>query len=166
MARPAYTVVTDSMIDINSPLDENLFQYLRDGIEASRICNLWMDEAEATTNVTAAGGAVLFSMELFIPDVADYTGIQRKICGDIQCKLTGSAGTPLATFWLRDNATATDGGTVTTNSTSYVDLNPTLDLLAAWKGTKRTIDVVGKINDAANSAEAKSEDNNAWYLEY
>ncbi len=165
MARPTYVNLPDTDVDIDSPQDTDLFDTLRDNIEASRICVLFIDEAEATTSVTSAGGAVLFSMLVFIPDLADYTGIDRTIYADFEGKLTGSAGTPLATFWLRDNETATDGSTVTESGTSYVVKALSLSV-DSWKGTFRTIDLVAKINDGANSAEAKAENSNAWRLEY
>lgn len=150
MARPAYTVIPNTDVDQDSPGKEgDVFQELRDNQNAQRILLIYINFAEQSTpsaTYVKLGDVVVYP----IPDLADYTSIQRKILGYIDVKTT--AGT--ATFQFRDAGSASTGTEVTTTSSSYEPKEPTIDQDAGWKGTTRTLEIWGKTTSGTCSMQA------------
>lgn len=134
----AYTDIPDTDVDIDSPLDEDLFEDLRDNDEAIRQNLFGVEIAEQST--ASATYVTLTSFDVYLPSLPDYTGIQRSLVFEAEVRTT--AGT--ATYKVTDNAAAVDSTEATTTSAAYESKEVTLNFAAGLAGTIRTIDVKGK----------------------
>jgi hypothetical protein len=156
----AWTSIPDASIDTDSPLDEALFEDLRDNDEILRqaIIDWGISETASvgTTYVTVA------SRSLFVPNLADITGDTRTLVVEAQFK--ASAGT--ASFKVTDNAAAVDSTEVTTGSTSYTSGEVTLNIDASLKGTIRTIDFKVKNSGASDTTSLQAIDRLTSRLNY
>lgn len=157
-----WTDIASTDVDTDSPLDTDLFTALRDNANAVRQSVFAVSIAETSTASTSY--VTLHSFRLAIPNLADYTTIQRLVTGDLQMKIANAAA--IASVHLRDNATSTTGSDVTTSSTTYIYAAPTLDIDASWKGTTRTIDVRVKTNGSSYAASIKYDQGVGWRLDY
>ena len=161
MARPTWNNIPDADLDLDSPgKTQDVFEYLRDNAGAVRIAILGIYMGEETDN-SASYVEHTDTITLHIPDVADYTGIQRKVSVTVEVKVSAGTGT----FQLKDDATSTTGGEVTSTSTGYEDKTLTLDLDASWKGTDRTIIVQYKVS-GGNDCYVKAGPRYDTWLEY
>lgn len=158
MARPAYTNIPDGDVDVDSPLDTDLFTALRDNDESLRIQVVPVNISEQ--NTTSATYVTLVSFRLYLPDLADYTGIQRLLVFEAEVKT--SSGT--ATFKVTDNAAAVDSTETTTTSSTYESKTVTLNFAAGLVDTVRTIDV--KAKTTAGTFNLRSVDSITSRLEY
>lgn len=157
-----WTDIPSTDVDTDSPLDADLFTELRDNANAVRQSLFGVSIAETSTASTSY--VTLHSFRLVIPDLADYTTIQRQVTGDIQAKVANAAAT--GSYHLRDNSSGNTGSDVTTSSITYAYLQPSLNIDAAWKGTTRTIDVRVKTNNASYAASLKYDQGVGWLLDY
>lgn len=160
MARPAYTNIPDGDVDVDSPLDADLFTALRDNDEALRIQVLHVNVAEVTETSSTYPGSPNASFRLYVPDLADYTSIQRTLTFEAEVKTT--SGT--MTFKVQDNATATDSTETTSTSSTFESKEVVLNLAAGWVDTIRTIDVYMKTT--AGTASLRSVDSVTSRMEY
>jgi hypothetical protein len=164
MARPTYVNIPDTDVDLDSPGKTNLvFKRMRDNINALRIQLIPLDITEKTTG---SGTFVsLVSFWVFIPNVADYTGIARRIVADFEVKVDSGANT--GTYRLKDSVSSDVSNEVTTTSTTYEFKNPVLTIDPAWlsgDGVSRLILLEGKVS--AGTAYARSLAGASWFLEY
>ena len=97
---------------------------------------------------------------IWLPDVADYTGIQRLVSATIQGKVTAGVGS----FRLKDDDSGDTGTETTTSSTGYTDLTLTLNLDGSYKGSSRTILV--EFKTTAGTVYAYTAPRFDAYLEY
>jgi len=163
MARPAWVQIPDSDVNLDSPQKTGLMTKLRDDAAAARIALIGLELEEAsTTSTTFVEHADPLCLP-HIPDVADYTGIQRKLYLPVQAKTAGGA---TGTYRLKDQATGTTGPEQTTTSGAYVKLTLELDVPAAQKGTDRIILVEYKSSSGANAAFVKTVPRVDGRLEY
>ena len=167
MARPAYVDIPDSDLEQDDPAKTGVMIQLRDNALAGRI-TIFGPELVETDSVTLGGGADVWvdhpdPITVHIPDVADYTGIQRLIRARFQAKTAAGA---TGTYRLKDSASGNTGAEVTTTSATYVQLSTTLDVLAAWKGTDRLIIPQLKSSSGTNTAYLLHNLGVDWYLEY
>jgi len=154
MARPTWNAIPDSDIDLDSPgKTQDVFQYIRDNISAARIIIFGVDLAEDTTSSTS-WDTHIGSAYIHVPDVADYSGIQRVVYVPIEVKISGGA---TGSYRLKDLATSTVGGTETTTSATYEVVTLELDIDASWKGTDRTLKLEFQSSDGGEVAFAKCE---------
>lgn len=161
MARPPYTNIPTTDVDLDSPITEDeVIKAFRDNIDATRIELVATDFTEQTT--TSGSWVTLSSFPLTIPDVEDYSGIQRKLSIWLAMR---TDGVELGEVRLRDLATLNVGAAKTTTSGSYEPKQPTLDIDAAWKGTTRTFQIRGQVTGGA-TLRVKSEKSNGGFLEY
>lgn len=161
MARPAYVDIATTATDTDSPADTDLWDALRDNTDAARIHLFWVHFAEQTT--TSSTPTLKYTFKLYIPDLRDFSGVDRRITSDIEIK-TDASGT--AEVYLEDNVSGTAGATVLVNNTGYVDRTPNLAIDDVWVGTVRTIDVYLAAQDNTNAAYMRSLNSAAWRLEY
>ena len=156
----AYTDVPDSDIDVDSPLDTDLFTALRDNDNETRQILFGYNRAEVTT--TTSGYTTLATFSLYLEDLPDYTGIQRKLVMPIELKQSGG-GT--VTFRLQDNAAAVESNEVTETSATYVwSADLTLNFAAGLEGTTRTINLQAKVT--SGDAFARSQNRAAVRVHY
>ena len=162
MARPTYLSVLTTDTDVNSPQDEDLMDALRANSAAVRIQLLFNDVAE----YSHAGGwtAGPTSLWIEIPDIADYTGIQRLLSITLDARVSLGTGQ----YRLHDVASATDG-TTSNNiiATAYgTDVAIcTLDIDASWVGTVREI-VIESQQVSTGTVYYKIDKRHDGYLEY
>lgn len=161
MARPTFNPIPDSDLNLDSPgKTQDVFEYLRDNAGAVRIAILGIYLAEET-DTSASYQEHAGTIVVHVPDVADYTGIQRLISVTIEVKVSAGTGT----FQLKDDASSNVSSEVTSTSTSYEDKTLTLDLDAGWKGTDRTIIVQYKVS-GGNDVYVKAGPRYDTWLEY
>lgn len=161
MARPAFTDIADTDIDQDSPITETLLEDIRDNAEALRITPIYVGFSEATST-TATPGAKIHEFPLHIPNLADYTSIQRQVTVWMQVKYaTGTS----ASFYLKDNATSNTGTAVTTTSTSYEVKEPSLNIDAGWINTTRVIEIWA-YPTGGGTAYAQADDSYGSRMEY
>lgn len=146
----AYTDIPDTDVDVDSPLDEDLLEDLRDNDNFLRETVFGAEIAEAST--ASATYVTLASFDVYLQDLPDYTGIQRSLTVRLEVKTT--SGT--ATYKVTDNDAAVDSTEDTTTSAGYEAIEVTLNFAAGLAGTTRTIDIKGKTS--AGTASAKIED--------
>lgn len=162
MARPTYVDIPDTNVDLDSPAKASaVFTRLRNNINAARILTL---PTQVTEQTTASGTYVtLATVVFFIPNVANYATIVRRIIADLSVKTT--SGT--ATFRLRETVSLDLSTEVTTVSTTYEEKQPDMTIDAAWLsglGSIRSFSIQGKTT--AGTASMKSDERVSWYMEY
>ncbi len=131
MALPTWTNIPDTDLDVGSPLKEDdVGQALRDNAIA---CRRWLqahDFAEDTTTSGTASDVTGSGVTIYIPDMADYTGIARQVKFAIEAKVTSGEGE-----YQLYNATDTIEGTwVAVTATTYTWTELTISNAAATKG--------------------------------
>lgn len=135
----SYIEITDAMVDVDSGLDEDLYEYMRDNIRALRTFNIWLNVTEQSHSNAAY--TTLFSFLIYIPNVAGFTGLTRSIKVMIETKVSTGTGY----YQLEDDASSDVSNEVSEDGTTYADLGLlTLTVDASWIGTTRTINVQGK----------------------
>lgn len=137
MARPAWTNIPDTDTDVDSPLDTDLFTGLKDNADAARIGVFGYDFTEATTTNTTWTPAATGFAKVYVPSLADYSGISRNFTCAFECKVSGGTGQ----YRLKDSATGSTSSAVSVTATSYTPTDVTLTIPDAWKGTLRTLDL-------------------------
>ena len=144
MARPTYTNVTDGQVAVNAPLDTTLLTALRDNDEANRHAVLQFAVSEASQAVgDTTTYYTLAIRRVFIPDLADYTGVARKIWVEIEGRRTTS-GT--ATFRVRDTTNGVNSTEVTTGSATYGYMTPELAVAASSTNSVISLSFQGKLS--------------------
>ena len=168
MARPAHSNLPDTDLEQDDPgKTTTVFFKLRDNALAGRISPIGILLAEYDT-VTGAFGANTYGehiteMPLRIPNVADYTGIQRLYRINLSVKtVSGATGT----YRLKDQATTNTGSEDTSVSATYETISLTLNIDAGWIGTDRIILVEFKSSSGSNAAFAKHDGGADAYLEF
>lgn len=132
MARPSWTNVASTDVDVDSPGDSTLFSALNDNTAAARIHLFHVDIAEDTSTAAAFESVANSTFYVYIPDLGDYSGIARKITLTAQTKVTsGDTGS----FRIYNVTNSTAGDTLTSTATTYEDKDLTLDIDSGWKGT-------------------------------
>lgn len=151
--------ITDT--DLDSPVKTGLLLKMRDNDRALRITVIAQEMAEQSDTVSVYTAAA-FSFFLFIPDLPDYIGYQRKFTFNCEMKVSGG-GT--GTLKVRDNASATDSTEATTTNGTYEEKEVVLNVDSAWKGTTRTIEVWMK-KSGGGSVESQVVNRACHRLEY
>jgi len=159
MARPAYTNLTDGQVDIDSPITETLLQALRDNAAAVRVQPIYFDGSgvETSTGFTEA-----FDLYLTVPDIADYTGIQRRLTLSVEAYVNSGAGQ----VRLRDKTNAVDGTAVDVTATgvgTFYEI--AVDIAAGLEGTSVEFAVQGLISTASQIT-VNATDSWAGFLEF
>ena len=157
-----WTDIVSTDVDTDSPLDEDLFQALRDNANAVRQTIFGISVSETST--TSTSFVTLHSFRINVPGLDDYTTIQRQINGEAQAKIAKAAAT--GTLRLEDDSTGTTGSETTFNATTYGYESLTLDVAAAWKGTTRTINIQAKTDNASYATSIKYDQGVGWRLDY
>lgn len=134
----AWVDIPTTDVDVDSPLDEDIFQKLADNDEAIRVAPVGFELPE--TQATSATYVTLATRYVRIPNVLS-TAIQRKLV--FRCQLKATAGGTM-TLKITDNAAAVDSTEASSTSTSYEDKDVTLNFAESLKGTTRQIDIKGK----------------------
>ena len=137
MARPSWTNVTPTDVDVDSPgKTDTLFAAMNDNTAAGRILLFGVDIAEDTTTSGTPWDTVANStFYLHIPNVGAYTGIDRKITLTVWVKTTsGDTGS----YRIYNVTNSTAGDTITSASGLYVKVDLTLDIEAGWLGSEVT----------------------------
>ena len=164
MARPTYIDIPDTDVDLDSPGKEDLvFKRLRDNINAMRIQIIKTDVAEQTE--TGSSFVTKATIRIFLPNVANYAGIARRIVAEIDVKVNNGANT--GTYRLRDSASGDVSNEVTTTATSYEQKSPILTVDPAWlsgDGVVRLIQIQAKVS--AGTAYVKADERASWFQEY
>lgn len=152
MARPAWTNIAATDIDVDSPgKTDTLFVALNNNTASARIALFGVDVPEDTSTAGAMETVANSSFSLYIPSLGDYTGIARKITLTVETKVaSGDTGS----FRMYNITNTTAGDTLTDTTTSYSDTELTLDIVDGWKGT--TIDCRLEFYRSAGSTGAVS----------
>lgn len=134
MARPTWTNIVDGDVDLDSELDEDLFEALRDNAAAARISVLGIDVDEDTTTTDSPSWDQVLAgdFDLEIPDLNDYVGIARKVTVTVEAKVTSGTTGNLRIYNVTN---ATGGSAVGVTETSYTDKEVEINV-DSWKGTK------------------------------
>lgn len=148
----SYTVITDSMIDVDSPFDETLAAAYRNNIRELRFVPFCVQQAITTTTATSA--ATVGSFSIYIPSFSDESGWTRQIVLELEAK--NSSTSYITTFQIQDQGTTTNGTSATTSSSSFVSVTSTLTVASTWAGTTRTINLRLATNNASGSATIQS----------
>lgn len=164
MARPTYIDIPDTDVDLDSPAKTDLFfKRVRDNINALRIQLIPINILEKSTNLGAYD--TLTSISLFLPNVADYAGIARRIVAVWDGKVSGGGN---ASYRLRDSASGDTSNVLSTTSATYVPLGPfDLTVDPAWlsgDGVIRTFQIQAQTTAGTAFMEAPSR--MSWYQEY
>ena len=78
MARPTFVDIPDADVDVGSfGTEPDVFEPLRDNAAAVRVALFGVDIAEDTSTAAAFEAINNSSFSVYIPDLADYTGIAR-----------------------------------------------------------------------------------------
>ncbi len=133
----AWNPIADTDRDTNSPIDEDLVGDIVGNIRELRQDLVAHEYAEASTTSATFVSLTSSDKEMLIPDVDDYTGIQRTY----SCIIEGRVSTDTGSFRLRESVSGNTGGTVTTTNASYEDLTLTINVDAAWAGSLRTFEI-------------------------
>lgn len=157
MAHPAFIDIPDTDIDVDSPLTTTIFQNFRQCDRAVRVIAFGFDVAEVT--FTSATYVTVATVYFYLPDLADFDTIQRRILANFEVKT--SAG---GTLTLKTTADGVDSDEVTTTSTSYTSKTCTQNLASGLKGTIVQLDIKGKIS--AGTGYLRSIDRLTTLLEY
>lgn len=164
MARPVYVDIPDTDVDIDSPGQENkVFSRLRNNATAQRFQIIATDLAEAST--TSSTFVTLRAVLIFLPNLADYTGIARRIVSDFRIKVDGGGGT--GTYRLQELGSSDVSNEVTTTSTTYVNAGPIIAVDPAWltgDGALRTFNLQAKVT--AGTAFLHSIARSSWHQDY
>jgi len=166
MARPTYVDIVDASVDLDSPAKATaVFKRLRDNINAARIQIIKTDVAEQTE--TGAAFVTKATLRIFLPNVADYTGIARRIVAELDVAVNSGANT--GTYRLRESVSLDVSNEVTTNSVhpTFEQKSPILTVDPTWlsgDGVVRVIEIQAKVS--AGTAYVKADARASWYQEY
>ena len=154
----AWTDIPATDTDVDSPLDEDLFDALRDNQLECRTAHYQVDISEGTASDSSF--TTIKTVTIYVPDLADYTGIQRKVIGEFEAKIT--AGT--ATYrLLGDGNTGTE---VTSTATSFESVECEVDIDAGSAGSVVTVQLQGKSDITPDVRTHKAEDRITWRTVY
>ena len=164
MARPTYVDIPDTAVDLDSPAKAVVvFKRLRNNINAARIQIIKTDVAEQTE--TGSSFVTKATIRVFLPNVADYTGIARRIVAELDVKVDSGANT--GTYRLRESVSLDVSNEVTTTSTTYEQKSPILTVDPAWlsgDGVVRVVEIQAKVS--AGTASVRADARASWYQEY
>lgn len=144
-----YTEITDSDIDVNSPLDTDLFSAFRDNQRALRFSLFGYVFAEATN--TSTGYTTFATGDVFVPDFGTYSGQTNTITVRFQGKISSGD----ANFRLQDSDSGNTGSEITVSQTTYLNSEVSIGVDASWYGTRRTLLLEGK-SSAGGTVAAKN----------
>lgn len=139
MAWSDWSDVALGEVDGDSDVTQATLDKIRKNNRAERFRLLQFTQAEVT-RANASYGLMVTLKPVLVPDVADYSGLQRLL--DLYVEVKVSAGT--GTIQIRDDDAGTTGDEPTTVSTTYEVKRPTLNIASALKGTVRTWKIYGK----------------------
>jgi len=144
MARPSWTDIAAIDVDVNSPVDETVMQSLADNCAALRVQPFYFDSGGAKAE-TLGTMQQQWDFYIDVPDLDDYTGLQRKVQMEFVAYVDAGAGEIL----LRDVNNVTDGSAVTVTSTSTTNRETvSVNLIAATQGTTARIAVRSRVTTA------------------
>lgn len=141
MAHPGWTDIPDTDIDVDSPGDTDLFTGLRDNTRAARRQTIGF--YVSTVNTTSATYALLDTVYLKVPDVDDFTSIQRILTFEAEVAVSGG-GTATWKLTQTDHGGPVDSTEATTTSASFESKTVTLNIPAAAQGDIVTLEIYGK----------------------
>jgi len=139
----AYTTLSDSLVDIDSPVDTDLMSGLRTNIRELRLQVHHLYIAETTNN--SATYETVATRSVYIPDFPAEDDWTQYYAAQVQLKTDNASNA--AYYQIEDSATGSTSSEVTTTFTSYQDAETSLSIPSAWKGTTRTI--LHKIKNAS-----------------
>jgi len=144
MAHPAFVDIDDNDIDVDSPLTTDVFQDFRQCDRAVRVALLGFDVS--TQTFTSSSYTLLATVYVYIPDLADFDGIQRRLL--LECEVKSSGG---ATATIKTIADSVSSDEPTTTSTSFVSQTITQNFDVALAGTVVAVAIYGKIVSGTGS---------------
>lgn len=138
----AYTAVPDTDVDIDSPVDEDLMEELRDNIDASRVAVFGVSFTERNTQGTSFSSLVTFDVTIpDLPDPQNGRSLTVALLGKVD-----DGPTRTGTYRISDGTT--DGTEDTTTSATNEEMTSTITVPASWAGTTKTIQIQGKIDSS------------------
>jgi hypothetical protein len=138
MALPAWVTIADADVSVGAFLKETVvMKPLRDNAAALRTDLYPVNIAETTTTGAAYGTVTGSEHKVFVRNLADYVGIDRKIRLEVEARATSGEGR----IRLYDVGSSTAGVEVVFTNTSYAWKSLELDVADGWKGTVRDLRV-------------------------
>lgn len=160
MGRPTYVPIADSLLAIDDfGRATNVFQALRDNIAGARVQLVPMDITEKSTS--SSSYVTLWNFPVHIPSAVAEPKNTAEITAWLEAKVSANNGD----FRLKDSASGNVGSAVNVTATSYADIEPTLTIQNAWRGTTRTI-IVQTRQNTAGTAFGKAENSIASRFDY
>lgn len=150
----AYTTISDSQVDIDSPIDTDLMQGLRDNARELRLQVFACYVPETTRNSTSY--RIASTQSVYIPDYPDETGWTKHLAIEVDLKTDNASGA--AIYQLEDSSSGNTSSEVSTTFTTYQAADNSLSIPGAWAGTTRDILVKIKNANASYTTTIKSED--------
>ena len=142
--RPTWTDITDGQVDIDSPITTTLMTALRDNAEAVRVQPIFYDSG-GQLDETSTGFTTQYTFDVGVPDIDDYTGIQRNLTIEVNAWVDANQGE----VRIRDNTNAVNGTASTVTATaSGTRVSVPLDIAAAYAGTVVEIAVQSRVTTA------------------
>lgn len=154
-----WTDIPATDVDIDSPVDEDLMLSLKQNDEANRLSLFGVYFVETTFTNTSYN--TLSSHDVYIPNLTDYTGIQRTVYFEFE----GQAGAS-ETALFRVTGVGTTSNVVTVTSTTYVSVECTISVGSTWAGSRQTFTIQKQTNPGSNNSSARSENSVTCRVEY
>lgn len=154
----SWTDISSSQVDIDSPVDTTLMTALRNNSRALRTALFGVHFAE--TSVAATSFTDVVSTKVYVPDLPDYTGLQRKLTVEIDAKVD-AAGDEIQ---LQLSGFGTTGTAVSVTSTTYGLVELSIDIGSSYAGSTEDVAIQGKA--VTGSGKIRSLNLVTWRLEY
>lgn len=140
MAHPDFIDIADTDIAIDKGIKTGiLLSRLRQNQRAARIALVGFYVPEVT--FTSPTYVTLATQSFWLPNRADFSGIQRRLVMEFEGKVYGGSS-PVATYQI---SAVSNSDEPTANGTSYASKLASLNLESALKGTKVTVTIKGKV---------------------
>lgn len=141
----AYTTISDSQVDVDSPVDTDLMGSLRTNIRELRLQVAHLYIPESTQN--AATYEIVATRSVYLPSFPAEDDWTQYYAAQVQLKTGNSSNA--AYYQIEDSATGSTSSEVTTTFTTYQDVETSLSFPSSWLGTTRTF--LHKIKNASTS---------------
>lgn len=153
-----WTDIPSTDVDIDSPIDTDLMSAIRNNHRALRMDVLGV--YFAATAITSAGFTAAVTTNIYVPDLPDYTGLQRKLTASFDAKADSSGDQ----IQLRLSGYGTHSSVVTVTSLMYTLVTLDIDISSSYTGGAYQVKIEGKA--VTGSGWIRSLNLVAWRLEY
>ena len=154
----AWTDIASTDVDIDSAVDTDLMSALRNNTRALRTNLFGVHFAE--TSVGSASITGIVTAKVYVPDLPDYTGLQRKLTVEIDAKVDASGNE----IQLQLSGFGTTGSAVSVTSTTYGLVELSIDIGSSYAGNTEVGAIQGKA--VTGSGKIRSLNLVTWRLEY